>query len=111
MSPDETEIVRRLVDGEDPWVIDPEYGCTNPLTGYFPSAEVAAERVRLAARSGADTKLLTMLGAGMQALRDAVATQFQGEPGMRAWENANRAIWAFDREFLSGADRPEGSQT
>jgi hypothetical protein len=37
------EFVRRLADGEDPWVIDPEYGCTNPLTGYFPAREVAAE--------------------------------------------------------------------
>ena len=35
------EIVRRLAAGEDPWKIDPEYGCTNPLTGYYPAQEVA----------------------------------------------------------------------
>jgi hypothetical protein len=46
LSDEEAEIVRRLANGEDPWDIDPEYGCTNPLTGYFPSTEVAAERAR-----------------------------------------------------------------
>src|SRR3954463_11330455 len=40
------EIVRRLADGEDPWVIDPDYGCANPLTGYFPVREVAEELER-----------------------------------------------------------------
>lgn len=44
MTTEERAIVCRLVDGEDPWKIDPEYGCTNPLTGYYPSAEVEAER-------------------------------------------------------------------
>lgn len=48
---DDNEVVRRLADGEDPWTIDPEYGCTNPLTGYFPVAEVEAERKR---RNGDD---------------------------------------------------------
>lgn len=43
---DENDVVRRLADGEDPWVIDPEHGCTNPLTGYFPSAEVEREKRR-----------------------------------------------------------------
>ncbi len=43
---DDDEIVRRLADGEDPWVIDPDYGCTNPLTGYYPYAEVAEELAR-----------------------------------------------------------------
>lgn len=39
---DDEEIVRRLAAGEDPWVIDPDHGCTNPLTGYFPQREVDA---------------------------------------------------------------------
>lgn len=44
--PDDAEIIRRLADGEDPWVIDPDNGCANPLTGYFPFAEVQAEKKR-----------------------------------------------------------------
>jgi hypothetical protein len=42
---DDREIIERLANGEDPWAIDPEYGCTNPLTGYYPAAEVKALQV------------------------------------------------------------------
>lgn len=42
------DIIRRLADGEDPWKIDPEHGCANPLTGYFPAQEVEAEKERRA---------------------------------------------------------------
>lgn len=45
----ESETIRRLANGEDPWAIDPDYGCSNPLTGYFPSDEVAEELERRAA--------------------------------------------------------------
>lgn len=44
----ESEVIRRLADGESPWTIDPDYGCTNPLSGYFPSDEVAEELKRRA---------------------------------------------------------------
>ena len=42
----DAEMIRRLADGEDRWVIDPEHGCTNPLTGYYPATEVQAEKQR-----------------------------------------------------------------
>lgn len=40
------EMVRRLAAGEDPYSIDPEHGCMNPLTGYYPHHEVEAEKSR-----------------------------------------------------------------
>jgi hypothetical protein len=46
----ESDIIRRLADGEDPWTVDPDHGCSNPLTGYFPASEVAAELARQSSR-------------------------------------------------------------
>lgn len=71
---DDAEIVRRLADGEDPWVIDPEHGCTNPLTGYFPAAEVEAELRRRRIR-GCDDHDFVVITAGASGAEEPVGLQ------------------------------------
>lgn len=42
-------MIVRLAQGENPWAIDPEHGCRNPVTGYYPQVEVEACQRRLEA--------------------------------------------------------------